>query len=46
MSAQVVALICSGLALGELAVPQLFARLSFETQTWVGFAMLGATTLR
>ena len=45
MSGQVVALICSGLALGELAVPQLFTRLTIEAQTWLGFAMLGATTL-
>lgn len=45
MSGQVVALICSGLALGELAIPQLFTRLTIEAQTWLGFAMLGATTL-
>ena len=45
MSGQVVALICSGLALGELAIPQLFTRLTIEAQTWLGFAMLGATTI-
>lgn len=45
MSSQVVAMICCGLAIGELAVPQLFTRLTIEAQTWLGFMMLGATTL-
>lgn len=45
MSSQVVSLILCGLALGELAIPQLFTRLTVEAQTWLGFAMLGTTTL-
>ena len=45
MSAPLVAAVCSGLAWGELVVPQLFTRLTVEAQTWLGFAMLGATSL-
>ena len=45
MSSQVVSVVCAGMALGELAVPQLLARLTIEAQTWLGFAMLGATFL-
>lgn len=45
MSSQVVAFICSGLALGELLVPQMFAQLTSEAQNWLGFTMVGASTL-
>ena len=45
MSSQVVAVVCWGLALAELMVPYSMKLLSIDTQTWLGLAMVGATTL-
>lgn len=45
MSSQAVAIVCWGLALGELMVPHIMTLLTIEAQTWLGLAMLGATTL-
>jgi len=45
MSSHVVAIVCWGLALAELMVPYSMKLLSLDMQSWLGLAMVGATTL-
>ena len=45
MSSHVVAIVCWGLALGELMVPYSMKLLSVDMQAWLGLAMVGATVL-
>ncbi len=51
MTGHAIAIVCSGLALGELAVPQMFATMSSNPQVEasesarIGFAMTGAATI-
>ena len=45
MSSHVVAIVCWGPALAELMVPYSMKLLSLDMQSWLGLAMVGATTL-